>query len=474
MTARMVRASEIPFAAADAVTPPEELTDATHTERFAQAYGLQLKFNWRRGLWLIYDEPCWRPDADGQVYRLALDFVRSRQRAALELADRKQKERVLQFAIRAESKPNLDRLVALAKHLKPMTDSGAGWDLDPWLAGAPNGVLNLQTGELRPGDPADRLTRRLGVAVDPDATAPRWARFLEEVFDGDRDLIGFMHRYLGYALTGLVHEQVLALFWGAGGNGKGVLMHVVAHVLGEYFGNMSFSTVELKQRATIPNDLAALEGKRLVTASESGEVRLNEPRIKAMTGSDPLTARYLYAEPFTFTPQAKFILATNTKPIVADNSFGFWRRLKLVPFTRCFDGSARDERLEDFLKAHEGPGILNWLVEGCLAWQRDGLGEPATVRDATDEYRTDSDPLADFIAECCESAVTAVTAVTRGSDLFEAYSKWADKQRLSRLERLTAKDFGNRMAQRFVRRHTNTGKVYDGVKLIRSTLGWEL
>lgn len=244
-------------------------------------------------------------------------------------------------------------------------------------------------------------------------------------------------------------------------------MHVVAHVLGEYFANMSFSTIELKQRATIPNDLAALEGKRLVTASESGEVRLNEPRIKALTGSDPVTARYLYGEPFTFTPSAKFILATNTKPIVADNSMGFWRRLKLVPFTRSFLGSARDEHLEGYLKTHEGPGILRWLVDGCQAWQRDGLGEPAAVRDATDEYRADSDPIADFLAECCESAVTAVT---RGADLFEGYGKWADKQRLSKLERLTAKDFGRRMAEKYTRRHTNSGKVYDGVRLIKETL----
>ena len=448
----------------------EGLTDASHAQRFAEAYGLQLKHNHRRDRWLVYDDPRWRPDADGQVYRLALEFVRARQASALDIPDRKLKEKVLKFTIAAESKPALDKLVALAKNFPPIADAGTNWDADPWLSGAPNGTLDWRTGTLRPGDPADRITRSLGVPFDPDAEAPRWARFLDEVFDGDQDLIGFIHRYLGYAATGITREQVLALFWGVGGNGKGVLMHLVAWVLGDYFCNMSFSTIELKQRATIPNDVAALDGMRVVTASESGEVRLNEPRIKALTGSDPVTARFLYGEPFTFTPTAKFILATNTKPIVADTSFGFWRRLKLVPFTRCFDGDARDEHLEDYLKAHEGPGILRWLVDGCLAWQQVGLGEPAAIRDATGEYRAESDPIADFVAECCESAVTAVTAVTRGSELFAAYSKWADTQRLSKLERLNAKDFGRRMADRFTRRHTNTGKVYDGVHLIKSTL----
>jgi putative DNA primase/helicase len=450
-------------------TVAEALTDASHAQRFAETYGrIQVVHNHRRNVWLIYEEPLWRVDTDGAIYRIVLDFVRARQASALEVADRKLKERILKFTIAAESKPNLDRLVSLAKNFPPIADAGDQWDRDDWLTGAPNGVLDWRTGRLRAGDPADRITKSLGVQFDASATAPRWTQFIDQVFDGDRELIGFIHRYLGYACTGITREQVLALFWGAGGNGKGVLMHLVAHVLGDYFSNMSFSTIELKQRATIPSDLAALEGKRLVTASESGEVRLNEPRIKALTGSDPVTARYLYGEPFTFTPSAKFILATNTKPIVADNSHGFWRRLKLVPFTRCFEGSARDEHLEDYLKAHEGPGILNWLIAGCLAWQRDGLGEPAAVRDATDEYRTDSDPLADFTAECCE---VAVTAVTRGSELFEAYGKWADKQRLSRAERLNAKDFGRRMAERFSRRHTNTGKVYEGV-LIKNSRLW--
>jgi putative DNA primase/helicase len=445
----------------------EALTDASHAQRFAESYGDQARFNHRRGAWFLYEPPLWRPDVNGAIYRLALEFVRARQASALEITDRTLKQRVLKFTIAAESKPNLDRLVALAKNFTPMNDAGERWDQDPMLAGAPNGILDLQMGLLRPGDPADRVTRSIGVSFDSEARAPRWERFIAEVLDGQAELIGFLQRFLGYALTGHTREQVLALFWGAGGNGKGVLMHVLAHILGDYFANMSFATIELKQRSTIPSDLAALEGRRLVTASESGEVRLNEPRIKALSGCDPITARHLYGNPFTFTPSAKFILATNTKPVVADTSHGFWRRLKLVPFTRCFEGSARDEHLEDYLKTHEGPGILNWLIDGCLAWQAEGLGEPAVVRNATDEYRTDSDPLADFLTECCESAVTAVT---RGAELFEGYAKWADKQRLSKLERLTAKDFGRRMAERYTRRHTNTGKVYEGIQLLKSTL----
>ena len=127
----------------------------------------------------------------------------------------------------------------------------------------------------------------------------------------------------------------------------------------------------------------------------------------------------------------------------------------------------RDEHLEDYLKAREGSGILNWLLAGCLAWQAEGLGVPPVIHDATDEYRTDSDPIADFVVECCAAAPDAVS---RAADLFVAYGKWADRQRLSKQERLNTKDFGRRMAERFTRRHTNTGKVYHGVEVLKDTL----
>lgn len=143
-----------------------------------------------------------------------MEFVRGRQASAIEIPDRKLKEKVLKFAIAAESKPALDKLVSLAKNFPPIADTGDGWDSDPRLTAALSGVLDWRTGTLRAGDPADRITRSLAVAFDPDAEAPRWERFIEEVFDGDRDLIGFIHRCLGYACTGLTHEQVLALFWG--------------------------------------------------------------------------------------------------------------------------------------------------------------------------------------------------------------------------------------------------------------------
>ena len=445
----------------------EHLTEARLAERFAEAYGLDLRHNHARGAWVYYADPIWRSDTDGLVYRLALKFVRAQQVDALAIPDRKAKEEHLQFALKAESKAALDRLIGLAKNLKPLADAGTGWDTSVWHLGAPNGIIDLKSGEVRAGDPADRITMSVAVAYDPVASAPRWHRFLEEVFNGDPELIDFVHRFTGYALTGLTTEQVLAVFYGRGANGKTTFINAISHVLGDYSHNMPFSTVELKQRASIPNDVAALEGKRFVTASETNDgVRLNESRIKALTGCDRISARFMHSEWFSFRPVAKFVLAVNHKPMVRDDSPGFWRRIHLIPFTQCFTGSRRDDGLENEL-CREAPGILRWAVEGCLAWQQHGLTPPGVVTAATNDYQEDSDPLAQFLEQSCEPDPEGRV---KASELHECYAKWADRERLAKYERLSSKDFGRRVAERFVRRKTMSGWVYEGLRIITSRL----
>jgi putative DNA primase/helicase len=445
----------------------ERLTDAGLAERFAETYRGRLLYNHRRKDWYAFNPPVFRPDPDGQVYRCAIEFVRQFQADALTLTDRKLKEQALAFALRCESKPSLDRLVGLASKLLPLADAGDGWDADPWLLAAPNGVIDLRSGELRAGTPDDRLTMMLGVPFDQAAYAPRFLRFLEEIFSGDTAVIGFIQRYVGYALSGLTSEQVCAIAYGTGSNGKTTLINVLAYIFGDYWRNVPFSTLERQGRAAIPNDVAVLDGKRFVTASETNDgVRLNEARLKALTGGDPISARFLYGETFTFTPQAKFLLAVNHKPLVHDDSFGFWRRILLIPFLRCFTGSAKDDTLADQLKA-EGSGILAWAVAGCLAWQRDGLQPPAAVLAATDEYRGDSDPLGDFLAECCDLEPGASVAA---STVQQAYLKWAEKQGFSKHDRLSPQSLSQRLADRFPRRKTRVGWSYDGFKVATERL----
>jgi putative DNA primase/helicase len=455
-----------PFARPHAEAPPDQPTEAQYAEAFARHFADRLRFLHNRGEWFEFAPHAWRRDADGAIVRHALAFVRQEQARALEVPDRRQKHAAAKFAIQAETKSFLEKLIGLAKNFEPLADSGAGWDADPWLLGAPNGVIDLRTGGLRPGVAADRITFAVGVPFDSDATCPRFEAFLSEIFSGQLDQIRFVQRFIGYCLTGETREQVLALLHGLGANGKSTLLNVLARVFGDYAHNMPFGTIE-RQRQSIPNDLAALAGKRFVTASETNDgTRLNEARVKALTGSDPISARFLHGEWFTFQPCAKFLLAVNHKPSVHDDSPGFWRRIRLIPFTQSFDGSTRDDQLEAKL-FNEGPGILQWAIRGCLEWQARGLDAPLSVLNATNEYQRDSDALGEFIEHACEYSTDAAV---RASEFYDAYQRWADKQRLARHDRLSAKDFGRRMAERFSRRKTMTGWIYEGVKLATDRL----
>ena len=441
----------------------ESMTDASHAERFAQCYGLDLRYDHRRDRWLIYEGPRWKPDIDGGVYRLAIQFARMRQMQSVLITDRKVRELALKHFIAAESKNALDRCVALARVLPPIADSGEHWDLDPWLLCAPNGVIDLKTGYIREGDPADRITMSTAVEYDPHADAPRWRQFVSEIFDGNTELASFVQRFVGYSLTGCTHEQILSFLYGRGANGKGTFMNTITYVLGDYAYNMPFSTIEMRQRSAIPNDVAALEKRRWVTGSETNEgTRLNEARIKALTGCDPITARFLHGEWFTFQPVAKFILAVNHKPTVQDDSYGFWRRIRLVPFMRQFIGDQRDPTLEGQFREDEAKGILRWCVEGCLAWQRLGLAEPDVIMTATNEYRQDSDILSDFFTMCVEDDDTSSV---QASAIQQLYQKWADRNGIQKQERMSAKLLGQRLAEKLTRRHTRQGWIYEGIRL---------
>lgn len=439
------------------------LTDAGNAEYFTQEYGDVLRYDHQRCRWLEWNTHCWKPENDGHVSRLALKSTRKRYNEAVNVANLDQRGKIAKWAISSEQRARLDACIALAKDFLPIADSGEDWDNDNWLFCLSNGVVDLKKGELRPGRQSDRITMQSPVAFDGDAKCPRWLQFLDEVFSGDTELINWLQRYLGYCLTGNTREQTVAIPYGNGANGKSKFLAALRHVWGDYAYDAPFSTFELSQRAAIPNDLAALAGKRLVTSSETNEgTRLNEARIKSLTGCDSVTARFLHAEFFTFTPVAKFFLAVNHRPRVQDDSYGFWRRVRLIPFTRQFVGESDDKNLLDKLTA-EASGIFNWLIEGCLLWQEQGLDPtPESVQRATAEYQTDSDPLSQFVLEQC--AINPQAQV-KASSLYKAYINWCGEQGFKEREQMTSTAFGRRMAQKFKKLHKEDGVFYQGVGL---------
>jgi putative DNA primase/helicase len=439
--------------------PREHLTDAGAAERFVRLHGDDVRFDYHRRRWLRWQAHRWLIDADAAIVRLALTFVREWQREAVEtISDFSARDSTTKYALRLEHGDRLHSMLALARALKPIADAGQTWDRDPWLLGVPNGVVDLRDGALRVGRRDDRITMNTTAPYEPEALCPRWTQFIAEIFADDLELTSFIQRAVGYSLTGITTEQVLFLLFGTGANGKGTFANTLKWALGDYAWNMPFQTIEIRDRAAIPNDLAALVNRRFVVASETNDgTRLNESRVKALTGCDPITARFLHGEFFTFEPAAKFWLSVNHKPVVRDDSFGFWRRLRLVPFLQTFKVNPE---LADQLRA-EAPGILAWCVRGCLAWQRDGLQAPEIVRAATKEYEQDSDPLGVFFTEACEE--DEPTAEVSAKDLFNHYKKWAEQHGFSERERLSATAFGRKVSERYRGKHTRDGKVYFGV-----------
>ena len=443
-------------------------TDAGNGEHFARLYADLIRYDHRRNSWLLWHEHWWSPDDRGAVRRLAKEAARDRYQAAVEIEDLGARASEARFAVASENRGRIDAMLLAARSEPPIADAGRHWNADPWLLGVENGVVDLRTGVLRAGHPADRMTLHTAIAFEPDTSCPRWEQFLDEVFGSDAELIAFITRAVGYSLTGDTREQCLFTCHGSGSNGKSTFLGVLRTLAGEYGTNTPFSTFELHSRSAIPNDLAALADRRLVTAAETAEgTRLNEARMKALTGGDEVTARFLRREFFTFRPVAKFWLAVNHKPRVTDDSHGFWRRVRLIPFLRRFTDDG-DQDLPAKLEA-ELPGILAWAVRGALAWQTDGLRPPPAVASATESYRVESDPLADFLdASCIEGAGLEVGA----AHAFRAYQSWADEQGLSIRERLTSTAFGTRLADRYQKRRTKSGRVYTGVGLISDHPGF--
>jgi len=433
-------------------------TDVGNAEYLAALHGERLRYDWRRDRWLLFEEHHWRPDRDAEIERLAKAAARDRLFAALDVDD----DDNAKWALRSMQRPRIDAAVAMMRSELPIADTGDDWDPEPFLLGVPNGVVDLRDGSLRDGRPEDRITRQTAVPYDPHAEAPRWVRFLSEVLDDD-ELFEFLWRAAGYSITGDMQAQCFFILYGSGSNGKTVLLTTLRRVLGDYAANANFTTFEEMHRPSIPEDLAVLEGRRFIMASETGEAsRLNIARIKAWTGGEPITARMLYGHLFEFQPQGKLWLCVNHRPTVNDQTISFWRRARMIPFRRTFTGKDMDEKLADKLMA-EAPGILRWLVDGARLYQQEGLAAPEAVMAATREWKEETDPIAEFISECC---VIDDGKYASAGELFAAYKRWAEAAGLSPRDRLSQKRFGMCLSERFVRRRGHGGvRLYDGVAL---------
>lgn len=453
--------------------PLTDLGNARFLRDYIIGQGSGVRFSPEAGFFLL----------DGGVWRMdRLDRVRAYAQAAAEVTAEVARQLMenagadtnaqrvakawLRHAAYSQSSKGLDYALRELQAQEDVAADMADFDKRPDLLAARNGVINLRTGALMPNDPALLLTRRIDLDYDPNARAPRWERFLAEVFPNHPTLPAYVRRLIGYGITGSTAEQCFAVLYGTGANGKSVFTDTLTEVFREITVTTPFSTFEERPSGGIPNDIAALKGARLVMASE-GEAgkRMAEAVLKRVTGRDLISARFMRREFFEFKPTFLLMLATNNLPNFRGQDEGLWRRVKLIPWERYFEERERDGRLGEQLLA-EAPGILAWAVRGAVEWYASGLGNAETVVAATTEYRETSDALSGFLPGVLTWDEDA--KATPGADLYNAYTAWADEENLPKQEVWTRRTFFGALTERGAHKRRAAGGVaFDGIRRAR-------
>jgi P4 family phage/plasmid primase-like protien len=410
-------------------------TDLGNAERLVAAFGADLRYCGERGVWFIWNGQRWRLDESCEVDKLANRTIRQAFADAGDIDDAERRKAYLRFLFKSESQRALTAMVQRARSLATGV-TPEELDRDPWLLNAPNGVVDLRTGALLPHAREYLASKLTGAEYRPEATCPLFENFLgrimgvsPEASEGELDradrMVAYLQKAFGYAATGHVTEKAVFVFYGSGNNGKTTLLEVIAAALGEYAGRIQIETLTTRQEIdnTVNTDMADLFGKRFVASSECEDNRrLAVARLKHLSGMGTLKARRLRENCFEWRPTHKLFLDTNFKPVIRGTEDATWDRLHCVPFSVTIPPAERDRALLEKLKA-ELPGVLAWIVRGALRWRAEGLERPPEVQEATDRYREESDPLAEFLEDRCQVDPQAWVA---SADLWRAYLAWAE------------------------------------------------
>lgn len=443
----------------DALKMPYHMTDLGNARRMELLFRDQLYYCDPWKCWLVWDGQRWAIDQTREIHRKAIELTQHLYIEAGYQIEEGQRTALAQWAIKCESDNRRRAMVNTASSLLPTTPTE--WDRDPWLLNCKNGTIDLDSGTIKPHSKHDRITKLINIKYDPEATAPRWAQFLQEITRGQQELVTFLQRAAGYSLTGETREQCMFILYGTGANGKSTFLETLSDVLGEYGTKTATETLMSRRSGTIPNDIAALRGSRFVTAVEAEEgQRLAENLVKQMTGGDTMTARHLYGEYFQFRPTFKLWLATNHKPTIRGTDNAIWRRIRLIPFTVTIPEEKQEKGLAAKLRS-ELPGILTWMVKGCEEWSNHGLASPETIRSATDAYRNEQDVLGQWINESC---LFDPKIQTQASVLYASYKSWTEQ---CGEYAQTSTKFGTMLAEKgFEKRKMDRGNFYKGLGLL--------
>ena len=442
--------------------------DLRNARAFADTYRGQLLFVHDRGKWLRWQDERWAWCEKGEEIERAKDVAvfLTTEAAKIAAVDPDRGAKLVRETAEGHKEPRISAMLKLARSEPGMSAITAELDADPMLLAVANGVVDLRTGLLMSNRPDLLITRYCHAHYVPGAPAPRWCQFLDEVFDGDTETIGAVQRLVGLTLTGVTREELMIFAVGSGANGKSIFSNLMTRILGDYVVAAP-STLLAARRSddTGPrSDLAMLAGARLVSINElPGGMTLDETVAKQLAGREPITARFLHREFFTYQPRFTPWVRTNHRPIVKGTDDGIWRRLRIVRFGRTFSPEEQDPSLEEKLWA-ERAGILNWMLEGARLYLRDGLTQSAAMQREVAQYRAASDVLGDFLAERTEVDPTEKELQGR---LFCAWRSWCEGNGYQPGAKAT---FTERLRERgHGQRKSGALRYYVGLKVKRPT-----
>jgi len=402
----------IALAQAEAEARPPEFSDDALAQLFVAQHARLLRYVAIWGRWLEWTGICWQADSTLHAFDLVRDICRAE-------STKCDKKRVAALVASAKTVAAVERLAKADRRIAATVEQ---WDADPWLLNTPDCAIDLRTGRSRAHKLDDYCTKV--TAVSPGGECPLWLAFLERITGGDAELVGFLRRVAGYCLTGSTSAHALFFGHGTGANGKSVFANTISGVLGDYAIAAPMETFIASTSDRHPTELAGLRGARLVTAQETEEGRRwAESRIKALTSGEKISARFMRQDFFEFFPQFKLLIIGNHKPGLHGVDEAMRRRMNLMPFAVTIPEEERDENLPEKLR-EEWPGILAWMLEGCLEWQGEGLAQPEVVRNATAKYLESEDAFSQWKSECCDMGPNHYSTT---ADLYKSWRTWAEQ-----------------------------------------------
>ena len=447
----------------DLATPRiRAFTDLGNTERFLDRHKDSFRFTSGKG-WYSFDGTRWVPESDAAVNRAAWETVRAigDEPAPPPEPGERNPMTPRKWMRQSESAARVSAIVSMAKSAGGICVKEEEFDQHDWLFNTVSGTIDLKTGTLHPHDRSQLLSTISPVKFDPRAECPEWLKLLDRVMLGRQEIVNFMQRLAGYCMSGSTAEQAFIVNYGEGNNLKSTYLDVLKRVMGpSYAATTPFSTFSEKRNGGIPNDVAALCKARMVVASEGERTtKLAEAQIKALTGNEEISARFLHKEFFTFRPRFTIMLQSNHKPVISGTDRGIWRRVRFIPWEYTIpDGEVNKNWAEEEVVA-EGPGILAWMVRGCLEYRRIGLAEPEAVRAAIAQYREGEDVLGRWIREEC-TRIPDSDAPAAG--IYQVYRNWCQSTGETSIK---AQEFKTELVKRgFTWHHTKRGNIYRGLK----------